>query len=74
MSVHWQRLTPWIIGVVLVCAAIGVWFGHQIGDGGAGNMALIGATCAVLGSFLPGAVLRAWIRLHAATSERRAQP
>src|SRR5215475_15270550 len=27
MGVHWQRLTPWIIGVVLACAAAGAWFG-----------------------------------------------
>jgi hypothetical protein len=64
MGVHWQRLTPWIIGVVLACAAVGAWFGHEIGDGGAGNMALISATCAVLGSFLPGAILRAWTALR----------
>jgi hypothetical protein len=54
-----QRLTPWIIGTVVACAALGAWFGHHIGDGGGGNIALISATCAVLGSFLPGAV--AWV-------------
>jgi len=55
-----QRLTFWIIGTVVVCAAVGAWLGHQIGDGGSGNIALISATCAVLGSFLPGAFL--WVR------------
>ena len=55
-----RRLTSWIIGTVLVCAALGAWLGHQIGDGGGGNIALVSATCAVLGSFLPGAVL--WVR------------
>lgn len=60
------RLTPWIIVAVVACAALGAWFGHNIGDGGAGNIALISATCAVLGSFLPGAVLwlRARLRSH----------
>jgi len=55
-----QRLAPWIIGTIVACAALGAWAGHQIGDGGAGNIALISATCAVLGSFLPGAVV--WLR------------
>ncbi len=61
-----QRLTPWIIGTVVVCAALGAWFGHHVGDGGSGNIALISATCAVLGSFLPGAVawVRTWRRDH----------
>jgi len=63
-SVHLQRLTPWIIGTVLVCAALGAWSGHHIGDGGPGNIALISATCAVLGSFLPGAATRIWARLR----------
>jgi hypothetical protein len=54
--VHRQRLTLWIIGTVLACAAVGAWFGHLLGGGGTGNIALISATCAVLGSFLPGAI------------------
>ena len=58
MSVH--RRLPWIIAAVLACAGLGAWAGHQIGDGGAGNIALISATCAVLGSFAPGAAL--WLR------------
>jgi hypothetical protein len=58
--VQMRQLTPWIIGTVLACAAAGAWFGHHIGDGGAGNIVLISLTCAVLGSFLPGAVI--WIR------------
>ena len=61
---HRQHLTLWIIGTVLVCAALGAWAGHHIGDGGTGNIALIGATCAVLGSFLPGAATRIWARLR----------
>ena len=60
VTVQQRRLTSWILVTVLVCAALGAWFGHQIGDGGTGNVALISATCAVLGSFLPGAVL--WVR------------
>lgn len=55
-----QRLTPWIIVTVVACAAFGAWAGHHIGDGGGGSIALISAACAVLGSFLPGAVL--WVR------------
>ena len=64
MTVHRQSLTLWILGSVLVCAALGAWFGHQLGDGGSGNIALISATCAVLGSFLPGAVRWAVARLR----------
>jgi hypothetical protein len=60
VCVQFQRLTPWIIGTVVACAAVGAWFGHQIGDGGAGNIVLISLTCAVLGSFVPTAVV--WIR------------
>jgi hypothetical protein len=61
-----QRLTPWIIGTVVVCAGLGAFLGHHVGDGGSGNIALISATCAVLGSFLPGAVfwVRARLRRH----------
>jgi uncharacterized protein YcfJ len=55
-----RRVTPWIIGTAVLFAAIGAWFGRHVGDGGGGNIALISATCAVLGSFLPGAVL--WVR------------
>ena len=55
-----HHLAPWIVATIVACAALGAWGGHQIGDGGAGNIALISATCAVLGSFLPGAV--AWLR------------
>ena len=61
---HRQHLTLWIIGTVLLCAVLGAWAGHHIGDGGTGNIALIGATCAVLGSFLPGATTRIWARLR----------
>lgn len=61
---HRQRLTLWIIGTVLLCAVLGALLGHHIGDGGSGNIALISATCAVLGSFLPGAVVRLLARLR----------
>jgi hypothetical protein len=62
--VYRRHLTFWIIGTVLACAAAGAWFGHLLGDGGSGNIALISATCAVLGSFLPGAVRWASVRLR----------
>ncbi|MGO8962026.1 MAG: hypothetical protein ACLQFR_32335 [Streptosporangiaceae bacterium] len=55
-----HRLAAWIIVTIVVCAALGAWAGHQIGDGGAGNIVLVSATCAVLGSFLPGAIR--WLR------------
>lgn len=67
---HPQRLTPWIIGTVLICAALGALYGHHIGDGGTGNIALISATCAVLGSFLPGGAVRIWARLRGRGSGR----
>jgi outer membrane lipoprotein SlyB len=60
VSVHRQRLTPWIIGTVVLCAALGAWFGRHVGDGRGGYVALISAACAVIGSFFPGAVL--WLR------------
>jgi hypothetical protein len=64
VSVHPQRLTLWIIGTVLLCAALGALAGHHIGDGGSGNIALISATCAVLGSFIPGTAARLLARLR----------
>jgi uncharacterized protein YcfJ len=60
VSVQRQRLTQWIIGTVVLCAVLGAWFGHHVGDGRGGYVALISATCGVIGSFLPGAVL--WLR------------
>jgi hypothetical protein len=62
--VHPQRLTLWITGTVLLCAALGALAGHHIGDGGTGNIALISATCAVLGSFIPGGAARLAARLR----------
>ena len=59
-----QRLTFWIIGTLVVCAALGAWFGRHVGDGRGGYVALISATCAVIGSFLPVAVLRLRTRLR----------
>lgn len=59
-----QRLTSWIVGTVVVCAAAGAWFGEHVGDGRGGYVALISATCAVLGSFLPGAAARLRARLR----------
>jgi hypothetical protein len=67
VSVHRQRLTLWIIGTVLLCAALGALLGHHIGDGGTGNIALISATCAVLGSFIPGGAVRLLARLRSRT-------
>jgi hypothetical protein len=58
VCVQHQRLTSWILGTVVLCAAAGAWFGHHVGDGRVGYIVLISATCAVIGSFLPGAVLR----------------
>jgi hypothetical protein len=60
VTVEVRRLALWIIASVLACAALGAWGGHQIGDGGTGNIALVSAACAVLGSFLPGAA--SWLR------------
>ena len=57
---QFQRLTPWIIAAALAGAGFGAWFGHHLDDGRAGNVVLISLTCAVLGSFVPNAVL--WIR------------
>lgn len=67
-----QRLTSWIVGTVVLCAAAGAWFGHQVGDGRGGYVALISATCAVIGSFLPGAVLRLRARLRPGKPRRDA--
>jgi hypothetical protein len=60
VSVKLRRISLWIIAMVLVCAALGAWAGHHIGGGGPGNIALLAATCAVLGSFVPNAVV--WVR------------
>jgi uncharacterized protein YcfJ len=62
--VYRQQLTAWIIGTALMCAALGAWVGHLLGDGGGGDIALISATCGVLGSFLPGAVRWSRVRLR----------
>ena len=59
-----QQLVPWIVGSVLVCAGLGAWGGQQLEDGRGGNIALISAAGAVLGSFLPGAVRWARDRLN----------
>jgi uncharacterized protein YcfJ len=64
VSVYQQRLTLWIIGTVLLCAALGALLGHHIGDGGPGNVALLSASCAVLGSFVPGTAARLRCRLR----------
>jgi len=63
-DVHRQYLVLWIIGSALVCAGLGAWGGQQLGDGRGGNVALISAACAVLGSFLPGTISRIRARLH----------
>ena len=59
-----QHLVPWVIGSAFVCAGLGAWGGLQLGDGRAGNIALISAAGAVLGSFAPGAVSWARARLR----------
>jgi hypothetical protein len=59
-TVQRQRLTPWIVVTVVLCAALGAFLGHHVGDGGGGNVVLISLTCAVLGSFVPGAMQ--WVR------------
>jgi hypothetical protein len=61
-----QRLGVWIILAMAACAALGAWLGSHIGGGGTGMMALIGATLGVLGSFLPGSVIRIRGRLRRA--------
>lgn len=48
-----QHLIGWIIGSALICAGLGAWAGQQLGDGRSGNIALISAAGAVVGSFLP---------------------
>jgi hypothetical protein len=62
--VYRQHLVPWIIGSALICAGLGAWGGQQLEDGRSGNIALISIACAVLGSFLPGAVSWARARLR----------
>lgn len=49
----WPQTSGTITGARALSAA-GAWLGTQPG-GGAGNIALISATCAVLGSLVPGA-------------------
>jgi hypothetical protein len=63
--VYRQSLVPWIIGAALIGAGLGAWAGEHLGDGRSGNIALISAVCAVLGSFLPGAIGRVRSRLRA---------
>jgi hypothetical protein len=53
-----RRVVAWITAAVAACAALGGWAGSHLGDGRVGMIALIGATCGVLGSFLPGCLLR----------------
>ena len=64
-----QRTALWIIVTVVACAALGGWAGSHLGDGRGGMVVLIGATCGVLGSFLPGSVL--WVRGRLAKSGTR---
>jgi hypothetical protein len=53
-----RPMTGWITAAVAACAALGGWAGSHLGDGRVGMIALIGGTCGVLGSFLPGGLLR----------------
>jgi hypothetical protein len=55
-----QRIGIWIVAAAAACAALGAWLGSHLGDGETGMIALTGATCGVLGSFLPNSVL--WVR------------
>ena len=55
-----QRISVWIIVAAAACAALGAWLGSNLDDGNTGMVALIGATCGVLGSFLPNATI--WVR------------
>jgi hypothetical protein len=55
-----QRIAAWIVLAMGACAALGGWAGSHLGGGHVGMVALIAATCGVLGSFLPGGVL--WVR------------
>ena len=59
-----RHLVPWIIGSALIGAGLGAWGGQQLGDGRSGNIALVSAACAVLGSFLPVAIRWARDRMH----------
>ena len=55
---HSLRTVAWIAAMIAIFAALGGWLGSRIGDGGTGMVVLIAATLGVLGSFLPGTVLR----------------
>jgi membrane protein YqaA with SNARE-associated domain len=66
-----QRIGVWIIAVVAACAALGAWAGSHLGDGHLGMVVLIGATCGVLGSFLPGSVT--WVLGRVRRSRRPRQ-
>ena len=50
--------------MIAIFAAVGGWIGSRVGDGGTGMVVLIAATLGVLGSFLPGSVLRVFSRLR----------
>ena len=58
------HIALWILGSAVVFAGLGAWGGSQLGDGRVGHIALISAVCAVLGSFLPGAIRWARTRRH----------
>jgi hypothetical protein len=58
VTVHQQRLGIWILVALLACAGLGALLGRHVGGGTTGMVVLIGATCAVLGSFLPTVISR----------------
>jgi len=70
--VYRRNLIPWSIYAASICAGLGAWGGQQLGDGRSGNIVLISAAGAVLGSFLPGAVSWASSRLRDHPPDHRA--
>ncbi|HYK26478.1 MAG TPA: hypothetical protein VEV61_00795 [Streptosporangiaceae bacterium] len=55
-----REVRVWIIVAVVACAGLGAWLGDRISAGDGGTTALISISCAVLGSFVPGAII--WLR------------
>jgi hypothetical protein len=64
-------MTGWITAAVAACGALGGWAGSHLGDGRVGMISLTGATCGVLGSFLPGGLLRIADRIRRIPARQR---